>query len=30
LPARGRYLLTALDISDDGSVSAGSSIVEVR
>jgi hypothetical protein len=31
LPSRaGRYLLSALDISDDGSVSAGSSIVEVR
>ena len=31
LPSRGgRYLLTALDIADDGSVSAGSSIVEVR
>jgi hypothetical protein len=31
LPSHGgRYLLTALDISDDGSVSAGSSIVEVR
>jgi hypothetical protein len=31
LPSQGgRYLLTALDISDDGSVSAGSSVVEVR
>ncbi|MGA7202718.1 MAG: hypothetical protein WBX26_12880, partial [Candidatus Cybelea sp.] len=31
LPSRGgRYLLSALDISDDGSVIAGSSIVEVR
>lgn len=31
LPSRGgRYLISALDISDDGSVSAGSSIVEVR
>jgi hypothetical protein len=31
LPAQGgRYLLSALDISDDGSVSAGSSMVEVH
>ncbi len=31
LPARvGRYVLSVLDIADDGSVSAGSSMVEVR